>query len=237
MNAACDRCLAAIINASPAPLALVAGGVVTLANRHFADLAGLPPEKTAGCAPGALFPGLGLEGLVPETILRNHAHTVERTITVAGRQASIWAQILPVSAMEGGAALLTAVDTSALHRGQVALLQQMRKTRTDNIWVFDAELRVVYAELEPELQALRGRPDFHPLRLLQPGQEAGARQALREAKDNPGRQVSVVLRTRRESGRLITVYADIIFCGTRWAATICAARARGNCAGRASSPA
>ncbi len=211
MKSTCATCLDGIIQAAATPFALVTDGVVALTNARFAELVGLPCEKVIGSPPGSLLPGLGLEGIVPEVVRQNRPLTIERTISFAGRQTPVWARAVPVKMAAREAALLMVVDTSALHQGQVALLRQMRKARTDNIWIFDEDLRVVYAELEPELQALRERPDFDPHALLPPGQGDEVRQILAAAKKEPGKQHSVTLRSQRESGRLLTVYADIIY--------------------------
>ncbi len=210
MERSCNLCLAGIIHAFPAPQALVEGGVLVLANTRFADLLGLDRARLPGTPPGALLPGLGLEGVISDVVRHNRALDIERSVTIAGRRTSLWAQAVPVKS-PAGAALLTVVDTSALHQGQVALLRQMRKVRTDNIWIFDEKFNVVYADLEPDMEAERNKPGFVPLRLLQPGQGDEARQALQRAKDSNGGQISVTLRTQRGDGRLLTVYADIIY--------------------------
>lgn len=99
MNTSCDQCLASIVQSAPAPVAVVTRGAILYASRRFADLLNMPPERIAGSTPGALLPGIGLEGLIPDSIRTNRPHSMERLVTLGERQASLWAQSIPVSTL------------------------------------------------------------------------------------------------------------------------------------------
>ena len=211
MTTDCVSCINALVTVTPTAAAAVISGVVRHANDRMCELLGLSHSRITGVSPGSMLPGMGLERLVSEALARREARHVERQVQLGNRAAALWVGVTPVGTATDGAALLTVYDTSAQLRGQIALLQQMRKVRTDNMWILDEDLRPVYADVDPVMQAQSEEPDFTAYDVIALESHADARRALEKAKSLPGETVETILRSRRPGLRKSTVYVDIVF--------------------------
>ena len=140
----CGSCLDIFVKSLLLPAVLISNGHIGIANDSFISFMDTSADTLVGQIPATIFPGFGLEGLVPHAIQEKRAHTIEREMVIATRRALLSIQVIPASA---NMAIMTITDLAPLRQGQLAFLQQLRRKETDHFWIVDESYTIIFSSV------------------------------------------------------------------------------------------
>lgn len=210
MKKDCKDCIFSLVDNLDTAAFVVESGLVLHANKSFLKIFNAKAKSFLNFPPPEVFNQLYLNSLVPEAISKNRSFRFEKKVTwIDGIEKYILIVITPVKGTPSHA-IVRVFDTSGQRRMQIALVQQMRKFRTDDIWILSEDLIPLYVEAEKELIELTKKPDFTPIKLIVEEAREEALSFFGRAKDNPGKTLKAVFRAKRK-GKVLTTYIDVVY--------------------------
>ena len=207
----CVPCLRLLIEDDPIPAAIIIDGKISYFNQHFVQIFQTRPEKLYQNSPESLAPGMGIQRLVTAALTTQKAQVMDGQIILPNsRKVALWLQ---TSILGSGrdAVRLRAVDMSAQRRMEISILDDMRKSYGDSVYVLNEAYDLTYMRAEPKIEAQVRKYGRRSMVIFVEDSRDDLRLALIQAKSVPGKTISITLRLRKQVRPNPVVYVDIMY--------------------------
>lgn len=116
----------------------------------------------------------------------NHAGAEAPLPKPGGGMEPVWCDIYPLHCESGAYRVIVLHSTEYLRRAELAYLHSIRRATDDNLWIADADGRVIWMRVGTDNPLGREALGRHVREMVAPGDRATLLRAAREAAENPG---------------------------------------------------